>query len=84
MYNLYRGLLSVLAASCATSCVYSQDPLVVLEARRECDLPTPSFTDTDQPPLNDAYYYLVTGEDVLEGGLGWLGGTQRPHDNPCP
>lgn len=83
-FNLYRGLLSVLEASCATSCVFSQDPGLEPEARRECALPTPSFVDTDQPDLGDGYYYLATGEDLTEGGLGWVGSTARPHDNPCP
>ncbi len=84
VYNLYRGVLSELVASCATSCVYSQDPLVVLEARRECDLASPSFLDTDTPALTEGYYYLVSGEDAVEGGLGWLGGLARAHHNPCP
>ena len=83
VYNLYRGLLSELVTSCATSCVYSQDPVIVLEAQQVCDLTSPSFTDPDVPPLGDAHYYLATGEDLVEGGLGWLGGATRNHDNPC-
>ena len=83
-YHLYRGLLSEFILSCATSCVYSQDTGAIAEAEQTCNLGSPTRTDTDTPPASDAYYYLVTGENVVEGGLGWRGATPRSHDTPCP
>ena len=85
MFNLYRSVLSVFLASCATTCVYTQDPGLVAGADRECDLPTPMFTDTDVPPVGDAFIYYATGEDVIEGVLGFAAdGSILSNDNPCP
>jgi hypothetical protein len=85
VYNLYRGDFNVLLSSCATDCVYTQDLGLVLEARRFCDVLLPNFMDPDLPfGVGEGYFYLVTGEDVLEGRLGWMGSILRDNDNPCP
>ena len=98
-FNIYRGLLSELRSSCAIDCIYTQTiPL----ARQDCNRPSGVFTftylsDTDNPPLGDAFIYLITGKDFAEGTLGFrndleadlnLGvSRQRPertNHNPCP
>ncbi|MBI4240621.1 MAG: hypothetical protein HY613_02795 [Candidatus Rokubacteria bacterium] len=85
VFNLYRGVLSALRSSCATACVYTQDPAAVPGASRQCGLASPGFTDLDVPPLGGAYYYLATGERALEGVLGFRAdGSVMTNDNPCP
>ncbi len=84
VYNLYRGVLSELLLSCGTACVYSQDPATVPGAERHCNLVSPSLVDPDLPSFGEFYYYLVSGEDVEEASLGWLGNVLRTNDNPCP
>ncbi len=84
-YNLYRGDLGAFRASCATGCVYTQDPATVAGASRHCALPGAAFTVTDIPPVGDAYYFLVTGGGSAEGVLGFRpDGAVLPNDNPCP
>ena len=84
LYNLYRGDLNVFLTSCAVDCVYTQNLGVVTEARRFCDVASPSFMDTDAPVFAEGYFYLVTGEDIVEGRLGWTGSILHDNDNPCP
>jgi hypothetical protein len=91
LYNLYRGLFSYFIATCydelehAGDCRYIQDPMVVPEARRYCSLGTTSFTDPDVPPPGDGFLYVVSGEDLTEGSLGWVGrGQERVNWFPCP
>ena len=85
VFHLYRGLLTALRSSCAVDCIYTQDPLVVPEARQECSLLSPTFTDLDDPPASDGYLYLVSGEDLVESGLGPRSdGLPRDNDHPCP
>ncbi len=40
--------------------------------------------DTDVPVFAEGYFYLVTGEDIVDGRLGWMGSILRDNDNPCP
>ena len=77
-FNLYRGLLSVLASTG----VYTPDSSACLGSA----LGAPQFIDTDIPPLGDGYSYLVTAEIAdIEGPLGDdSAGTERPNDTPCP
>ncbi|MCZ6778824.1 MAG: carboxypeptidase-like regulatory domain-containing protein [Acidobacteria bacterium] len=77
-FNLYRGLLSVLASTG----VYTPDSSACLGSA----LGVPQFTDTDVPPLEDGYCYLVAAEIAgVEGPLGDdSAGNGRPNDTPCP
>ena len=77
-FNLYRGLLSVLASTG----VYTPDSSSCLGSA----LDVPQFTDTDMPPLGDGYSYLVSAESAgIEGSLGDdSAGNERPNDTPCP
>ncbi len=85
VFNLYRSVLSVFLSSCATACVYTQDPAVVTGAARQCDLPSPTFVDSDAPLLGEAFIYWATGEDVIEGPVGFAAsGAVLPNDNACP
>jgi len=85
VYNLYRSPLGDFLDSCLTTCVYTRDPVVVVGAARQCDLALPTFTDNDEPGLNEAYIYWATGEVVLEGPIGFsMSGAVLPNDNPCP
>lgn len=83
-YNLYRGDLDVLLSSCATGCSYTQDLAMVAEARRFCDVVSPSLTDPEVPLFDKGFFYLVTAEDILEGGLGWMNSLLPANDHPCP
>jgi hypothetical protein len=74
VYNLYRDLMSNLSGLGYGDC-----------ERR--DLVSETATDTDAPPLEDGYFYLVTAENRLgeEGTKGFNGGgTERPNPAPCP
>ena len=67
------------------ACEYTQDPGVVVGASRQCDLASPTAVDTDIPPVGDAFIYYATGEDVVEGVVGFsTSGPVLPNDNPCP
>ncbi len=84
-FNLYRGILSVLKSSCATTCLFTQDPVLVSGANRECGLTSPMFTDPDVPPVGEVYIYYATGESVIEGVLDFAAdGSVLSNDNPCP
>jgi hypothetical protein len=50
-YNVYRGSLVEFKASCATDCIYTQDPSVVTGAHRECGIPSAdgSIIPNDNP-----------------------------------
>jgi hypothetical protein len=85
VYNLYRSVLSAFLSSCSTTCVYTQNPAVVPGAAQQCDLATPLFADGAAPPLGDAFIYWATGENALEGPIGFaMNGAVLPNDNPCP
>ena len=85
VYNLYRGVLSVLISSCATGCVYTQDPALVPGAQRQCGLAAAGASDTGAPPVGEAYFYLVSGKAAVEGILGFRqDGSIRGNTNPCP
>ncbi len=77
-FNLYRGLLSVLASTG----IYTPDSSSCLGSAIE----VPQFTDTDMPPHGDGYSYLVSAESAgIEGSLGDnSAGNERPNDTPCP
>jgi S-formylglutathione hydrolase FrmB len=59
VYDLARGLVSQLSSG-AGSCLAE-------------DLPGSSYDDSDTPPLGDAFFYLVRGEDTGCGGNGTWG-----------
>jgi hypothetical protein len=85
-FNLYRGLLSRFRATCkAGSCEYTQDRQVILQSRQYCDLATTSFIDVGNPLLGNGYTFVVTGEDVVEGIVGFTSdGSIRANAFPCP
>ncbi|MEE9219094.1 MAG: hypothetical protein V3U98_08495, partial [Acidobacteriota bacterium] len=78
LYNLYRGLLSVLGATG----LYTPDSSACLGP----GLLAPQFTDSDSPPAGEGFYYLVSAEiDGLEGTLGAnSAGGERLNTIPCP
>jgi hypothetical protein len=74
IYNLYRDLMSSLSGLGYGNC-------------EQQDLASETATDTDVPPLEDGYFYLVTAENRLgeEGTKGFDGnGTERANTAPCP
>jgi subtilisin family serine protease len=72
-YNVYRGTIPGLSAT-DHGC------------RFLTGLPSPSFTDTEVPPLDEAFTYLVAG---VQGGIEGILGTDSsgnviPAGPPCP
>ncbi len=57
VYDLARGLVSQLASGSLGHCLAE-------------DLPQSIYDDTEAPPLDDAFFYLVRGEDTGCGGAG--------------
>ena len=71
-YNIYRGDIPGLSATSYGACL-----------RRT--LPSPDFTDPENPPLGRAFFYLATG---VRGGVEGILGTDsegrvRPNGAPC-
>jgi Putative metal-binding motif len=81
-FNLYRGDLAILKSSG----LYTQNPITVPLADRQCGLVDPVASDPFAPPLGRCVFYLVTGVHLgVEGSLGTnCAGVPRPNDNPCP
>lgn len=79
LFNLYRGLVSVLRASG----LYTPDGAACLAS----GLPGAGYSDGDVPPAGDAFHYLVSGENST-GAEGTLGtdsaGAERANTSPCP
>jgi len=85
VYNVYRGLLSVLRA---VGHVRTSD-MTQLACEIATDADTddlPDTTDAALPPAGDAYFYLVTAENLAgEGPLGPPGAVPpRVLDAHCP
>lgn len=94
-WNLYRGDLEHYLATGEAS----QDPLLVPEAGRWCDLASTTEDDPHAPPPGKANYYLVTAYHLMEDGTGEPGSlaamgesplgqrsdaTMRRNAEPCP
>ncbi|MEW5806236.1 MAG: VCBS repeat-containing protein [Acidobacteriota bacterium] len=81
-YNLYRSDWNHFLQSGE----YTQDPGVVPNAARFCDIPGPSLTDSFVPPPAELVFYLVSGNrGGTEGSLGRdSSGAERPNAHPCP
>ncbi len=81
-WNRYRGDLRVLR----DQGVYTQNPLVVPGARRDCGLAVPWVDDPAAPQANEGFFSLVAGvSSGVEGSLGTDGvGVERANTNPCP
>jgi hypothetical protein len=74
VYNLYRDLMSNLSGLGYGNC-------------RQKELESETATETDVPPPEDGYFYLVTAVNRLseEGTKGFDGsGIERPNPAPCP
>ncbi len=73
-YNLYRDLMSNISSLGYGGC-------------EQYDLTTETTTDTDEVPVNDGYFYLVTAENRLgeEGTKGFdSDDVERLNLLPCP
>ena len=82
-WNLYRGDLALLRSSG----LYTQDPMTVVLANRQCGLTQPEATLAFDPPPGEAVFFLVAGVDdgAVELDLGTdSGGMNRPNDHACP
>jgi hypothetical protein len=74
VYNLYRGLVASLSGLAYGSC-------------HESGVDGESTSDADLPPANQAFFYLVTAENLLaeEGTKGFDSeGDEHPNSMPCP
>ncbi len=84
-YNVYRGTLSTLRLAGA---VHTSDAIqLVCGSTTDADSDgLPDTTDSQSPPPNDGFYYLVTGTNLEgEGPLGPPGAMPpRIHDGQCP
>jgi subtilisin family serine protease len=71
-YNLYRGTIPGISSTDYGTCFLQ-------------DLPTPTFTDAEQPGIGVIFTYIVTGVvGGIEGLLGVDGDGQiRPNNSPC-
>jgi hypothetical protein len=74
-YHDYRGLLSELSYAYFGACVDDLDP----------DRTDTLFVDATLPPVNDGFFYLVTGEDSTgEDTLGFAECAERSSFFDCP
>jgi Big-like domain-containing protein/ASPIC/UnbV protein/FG-GAP repeat protein/VCBS repeat protein/thrombospondin type 3 repeat protein len=82
-YNVYRGLFSTLAA--AGQIRTSQMTAIACSTTADADNDgLPDFIDADMPPVDDGFFYLVTGRNLTgEGPLG-DGAPDRLLDAQCP
>jgi subtilisin family serine protease len=71
-YNVYRGSIPGIAPSAYGSCLMTGRP-------------SPTFSDTANPPAGQVFFYLVTGVHAgVEGILGTDStGRIRPNTSPC-
>lgn len=81
-WNVYKNDLDVLK----NVGIYTNNPDSYPLASRDCGLTETHLNDTEPPPADKVFYYLVTGmADGIECSLGQDSeGVERPHDNPCP
>jgi hypothetical protein len=83
LYNVYRGDLQTLRDTGE----YVQDPGTVPGAWQWCGLGSTTLTDSDSPDPEQAFFYLVVVDNVVEGTLGFDSTpAERPfnQDNLCP
>ncbi len=81
IWNSYRGDLDTLIAAGVYTQLPGSNPL----AAQQCGLNDPFVQDVAIPDPWKVAFYLTTGANESESGLGLTGsGIERPSTNPCP